>query len=130
MTSSHHSHQPTTALKGMANYSRDPVRASHKGDQCQPERGASFWKRAGRTVLVMLWELGFRIGSSESPSDWRGTGFPFRRALPGSGGREGPMLSIGPGTSSQEAAKDPGGLGTTSKLASDAYQQDFVQDPG
>lgn len=40
------------------------------------------------------------------------------------------MLSIGPGTSSQEAAKDPGGLGTKSKLASDAYQQDFVQGPG
>lgn len=69
----------------------------------------------------MLWELGFRIGSSESASVGRGTGPPFLSAStpswsqPRSDGQEGLLLSTGPGTCSLEAARDAGSLGTISK---------------
>lgn len=73
----------------------------------------------------MLWELGFQIGSSESASDWRGTGPPSLRfstphwALLRSGGLEGRELSTGPGV-----------LALFQRLASDAYQLALAQGLG
>lgn len=69
-----------------------------RGRDCLPQQGAvtarggaPFWKWVGRTVLVMLWELGFRTGSPESPSDWQGPGLPFCRASLGLAGGRGPF---------------------------------------
>ena len=97
------------------------------------EGAGSSWQVSGEESVVMLWDLGFQIGSSDSASSWqKSIGLPFPRAstlswaLPRSGRREAwcSALALGPAPRKQQGTQ--AALAPFQRLASDAYQWAFV----